>query len=77
MRDTSRCTRLRLGRTGDRLRGIHRSSARRQPPGRRSNIYLSARSNVEDGSGVVFKGTWLRLTRRCVRDMNFRGDVHS
>lgn len=36
-------------------------------------IYLSARSNVEDGSDVVFKGTWLRLTRRCVRDMNFRG----
>lgn len=22
---------------------------------------------------MVFKGTWLRLTRRCVRDMNFRG----
>ena len=36
-------------------------------------IYLSARSNMMDGSETVFKGTWIRLTRRSVRDMNFRG----
>lgn len=75
MRDTSRCTRLRLGpdevivfegihALNDSLGGNHPEAFK---------IYLSARSNVEDGSDVVFKGTWLRLTRRCVRDMNFRG----
>lgn len=37
-------------------------------------MYISARSDVVNGDGgVVFKGTWLRLVRRCVRDYNFRG----
>ncbi|NLV85765.1 MAG: nucleoside kinase [Clostridiales bacterium] len=37
-------------------------------------LYISARSNVkeEDGS-VCFKGTWMRLVRRVVRDYKFRG----
>lgn len=37
-------------------------------------LYISARSNVLDDSGkVVFKGTWMRLMRRTVRDYLFRG----
>lgn len=37
-------------------------------------LYISARSNVEDDAGkLVFKGTWMRLLRRLVRDHNFRG----
>ena len=39
-----------------------------------SKVYISARSNVVDESGkMVFKGTWMRLTRRAVRDYSFRG----
>ncbi|MCL2568446.1 MAG: nucleoside kinase [Oscillospiraceae bacterium] len=38
-------------------------------------LYVSARSNIVDGGedDVVFKGTWMRLVRRVVRDNNFRG----
>lgn len=36
-------------------------------------LYISARSNVEFGGQVVFKGTWFRLVRRMVRDHLFRG----
>ena len=37
-------------------------------------LYISARSNIEDGDGdVCFKGTWMRLVRRVVRDNLFRG----
>lgn len=36
-------------------------------------IYISARSNVLRLGKVIFKGTWMRLTRRSVRDLNFRG----
>jgi uridine kinase len=37
-------------------------------------LYISARSNIEDDTGkVVFKGTWMRLCRRAVRDYLFRG----
>ena len=36
-------------------------------------VYISARSNVVDESGkVAFKGTWMRLARRTVRDAKFR-----
>jgi uridine kinase len=28
---------------------------------------------VNEGSALRFKGTWMRLTRRAVRDYNFRG----
>ena len=31
-------------------------------------LYISARSNVEFSGKVVFKGTWMRLVRRTVRD---------
>ncbi len=36
-------------------------------------MYISARSNVCDGDILRFKGTWMRLTRRAVRDHQFRG----
>ncbi len=37
-------------------------------------LYISARSNVLDDAGrIVFKGTWMRLMRRTVRDYLFRG----
>ena len=36
-------------------------------------LYVSARSNIVSGDETVFKGTWMRLVRRVVRDNNFRG----
>lgn len=36
-------------------------------------LYVSARSNIISGDETVFKGTWMRLMRRIVRDNNFRG----
>ena len=37
-------------------------------------LYISARSNVLDtDDNVVFKGTWMRLVRRTVRDNLYRG----
>ena len=36
-------------------------------------VYASARANVRDGHSLMYKGTWLRLTRRLIRDANFRG----
>lgn len=36
-------------------------------------LYISARSNVTDeAGGTAFKGTWMRLARRTVRDAKFR-----
>ena len=36
-------------------------------------LYISARSNTLDEAGeTVFKGTWMRLARRMVRDAKFR-----
>ena len=36
-------------------------------------LYISARSNVTDEEGkIAFKGTWMRLARRTVRDAKFR-----
>lgn len=36
-------------------------------------LYISARSNVETNGKLLFKGTWMRLCRRVVRDHQFRG----
>lgn len=36
-------------------------------------LYVSAMSIIECGSIEVFSDTWMRLTRRIVRDQNFRG----
>ena len=38
-----------------------------------AKLYISARSNVNEGAVLRFKGTWMRLTRRAVRDYQFRG----
>ena len=38
-----------------------------------TKLYISARSNVNEGTSLRFKGTWMRLIRRAVRDYNFRG----
>lgn len=38
-----------------------------------TKLYISARSNVVEGEALRFKGTWMRLTRRAVRDYSFRG----
>lgn len=35
-------------------------------------LYISARSEIEFEDKVVFKGTWMRLVRRSVRDHQFR-----
>jgi uridine kinase len=54
--------------------GIHAlndSIAGRHPEA--TKLYISARSNVNEGAVLRFKGTWMRLTRRAVRDYNFRG----
>ena len=54
--------------------GIHALNTKitgRHPEATR--LYISARSNVLDGEVLRFKGTWMRLTRRAVRDYNFRG----
>lgn len=75
MRDTSRCTPLRLGADEVAIyEGIHALNddiGARHPEA--FKIYLSARSNVLREGETVFKATWIRLTRRSVRDMNFRG----
>ena len=36
-------------------------------------MYISARSNILEGEALRFKGTWMRISRRAVRDYNFRG----
>jgi uridine kinase len=54
--------------------GIHAlndSIAGRHPEA--TTLYISARSNVCEGDLLRFKGTWMRLVRRLVRDYNFRG----
>ena len=38
-----------------------------------TGLYISARSNVLEGEDLRFKGTWMRISRRAVRDYNFRG----
>lgn len=38
-----------------------------------ARLYISARSNINEGAVLRFKATWLRLTRRAVRDYSFRG----
>lgn len=75
MRDTSRCTPLRLG--SDEIaifEGIHalNTELTAQHP-EAFKIYLSAHSGIESQGEIIFKSTWMRLARRSVRDMNFRG----
>ena len=76
MRNDSKGTPLRLGPDEVAIfEGIHALNTTitgKHPEATR--LYISARSDVVDGEGkVCFKGTWMRLTRRAVRDYNFRG----
>ena len=75
MRNDSLGTPLRLGKNEIAIfEGIHALNddiAGRHPEA--TKLYISARSNVNEGATLRFKGTWMRLTRRCVRDYNFRG----
>ena len=75
MRNDSRGTPLKLGKNEIAIfEGIHALNdqiAGRHPQA--TKLYISARSNVNEGSMLRFKGTWMRLTRRAVRDYNFRG----
>ena len=75
MRNDSMGTALKLGKDEIAIfEGIHALNTRitaGHPEATR--LYISARSNVLDGQALRFKGTWMRLTRRAVRDYNFRG----
>ena len=75
MRNDSLGTPLRLGKNEVAIfEGIHALNddcAGRNPQA--TCIYISARSDVLEGEELRFKGTWMRLTRRAVRDYNFRG----
>lgn len=75
MRNDSQGTPLRLDRNEIAIfEGIHALNddiAGRHPEA--STLYISARSDIQDGSELRFKGTWTRITRRAVRDFNFRG----
>ena len=75
MRNDSLGTPLRLGKNevaifegihalNDEIAGAHPEATK---------MYISARSNINEGAVLRFKGTWMRLTRRAVRDYNFRG----
>ena len=75
MRNDNRGTPLRLGKNEIAIfEGIHALNddiAGRHPEA--IKLYISARSDVNEGAQLRFKGTWMRLTRRAVRDYRFRG----
>ena len=76
MRNDSRGRPMKLGADEVAIfEGIHALNTQltsRHPDATR--LYVSARSDVKGEDGrVMFKRTWLRLTRRAVRDYNFRG----
>ncbi|HIY21306.1 MAG TPA: nucleoside kinase [Candidatus Flavonifractor merdigallinarum] len=75
MRNDARGRPLRLGKNEIAIfEGIHALNddiAGRHPEA--TTLYISARSNIVEGETVRFKGTWMRITRRAVRDLNFRG----
>ena len=75
MRNDNRGTPLRLGKNEIAIfEGIHAlNDDIAGPHPEATKLYISARSNVLEGEALRFKGTWMRLTRRAVRDCNFRG----
>ena len=75
MRNDSEGTPLRLGKNELAIfEGIHALNTEITSRHREATrVYISARSNIMDGDALCFKGTWMRLTRRAVRDYNFRG----
>lgn len=76
LRDTSRSRPLRLEANEIAIfEGIHAlGPGIAGPHPEATRLYISARSNVMEDGEVRFKGTWMRLTRRAVRDYNFRGN---
>ena len=75
MRNDSKGTPLKLGKDQVAVfEGIHAlNTAITGGHPEATRLYISARSNVLEGETLRFKGTWMRLTRRAVRDYNFRG----
>lgn len=75
MRNDSRGTLLKLDKNEIAIfEGIHALNddiAGRHPEA--TTLYISARSNILEGEELRFKGTWMRISRRAVRDYNFRG----
>ncbi len=75
MRNDALAVPLRLGKNEVAIfEGIHALNddcAGRNPAA--TGLYISARSDILEGDALRFKGTWMRLTRRVVRDYNFRG----
>ncbi len=75
MRNDSLGTPLRLGKNEivvfEGIHALNDELTSRHPEA--AKLYISARSNVNDGANLRFKGTWMRLTRRAVRDYSFRG----
>ena len=75
MRNDSRGTPLKLEKNEIAIfEGIHALNddiAGRHPEA--TTLYISARSDILEGEALRFKGTWMRITRRAVRDCNFRG----
>ena len=75
MRNDSRGTLLKLGKDEIAIfEGIHALNddiAGRHPEA--TTLYISARSDILEGEALRFKGTWCRISRRAVRDYNFRG----
>ena len=75
MRNDSRGTFLKLDKNEIAIfEGIHALNSDifgRHPEA--TGLYISARSNVLEGEELRFKGTWMRISRRAVRDYNFRG----
>lgn len=74
-RDETRGRPLRLGRDEVCIfEGIHAlGPGIAGPHPEATRLYVSARSNVMDNGELCFKGTWMRIVRRAVRDYNFRG----
>ena len=70
MRNDSRGTPLRLGKDEIAIfEGIHALNddiAGRHPEA--TGMYISARSNILEGEELRFKGTWMRISRRAVRE---------
>ena len=75
MRNDSRGTPLKLDKNEIAIfEGIHALNddiAGRHPEA--TALYISARSDILEGEALRFKGTWMRITRRAVRDCSFRG----
>ena len=75
MRNDSRATPLKLGKNEivvfEGIHALNDDIAGRHPEA--TTLYISARSNILEGEALRFKGTWMRISRRAVRDYNFRG----